>query len=222
MASPLPSPNSSGPRKEREFEALLATLFRQHGWRVKREPLLDGKTADLSVARGDQRYVIEIKCASEGRPDRLVPLLSQAILQARAYAQASPESAAPLAVVAAPARHAARRRRRIQDAAHRPRLSGSPANGTEIGLAGLAVQDARLSLRCREPAMSITSQTVLDSVFAGYLDQEKSVPDNEALREMAAKSNMSVAAVKDAFAAKWRAAGNLDDPFGRNPEDDED
>ena len=103
MASPLPSPNSSGPRKEREFEALVANLFRQHGWRVKREPLLDGKTADLSVARGDQRYVIEIKCASEGRPDRLVPLLSQAILQARAYAQASPESAAPLAVVAAPA-----------------------------------------------------------------------------------------------------------------------
>src|ERR1700679_691992 len=103
MASPLPSPNSSGPRKEREFEALVANLFRQNGWRVKREPLLDGKTADLSVARGDQRYVIEIKAASEGRPDRLVPLLSQAILQVRAYAQAFPESAAPLAVVAAPA-----------------------------------------------------------------------------------------------------------------------
>jgi hypothetical protein len=57
---------------------------------------------DLVVARDNHRYIIELKAASEGRPDRLVPLLSQAILQVRAYAQAFPESAVPLAVVAAP------------------------------------------------------------------------------------------------------------------------
>jgi hypothetical protein len=103
MASLFSNPNSPGPRSEREFEDLVANLFRQHGWRVKREPSLANKRADLAIARGTQRYIVEIKTASEGRPDRLVPLLSQAILQAQAFAQASPESAAPLAVVAAPA-----------------------------------------------------------------------------------------------------------------------
>jgi hypothetical protein len=102
MASPLPNPISPGARSERDYLDLLAGLFRQHGWRVKKEPKLADKEVDLVVARGNHRYIIELKAASEGRPDRLVPLLSQAILQVRAYAQAFPESAAPLAVVAAP------------------------------------------------------------------------------------------------------------------------
>ena len=100
---PLSNPNSPGPRSEREFEDLVAHLFRHHGWRVKKEHSLADKRVDLVVARGNERYIIELKAASEGRPDRLVPLLSQAILQARAYAKAFPEPAAPLAVIAAPA-----------------------------------------------------------------------------------------------------------------------
>jgi hypothetical protein len=92
-----------GAHSGREFEDLLANLFRQHGWRVKKEPMLADKGADIVVARANHRYIIECKVASEGRPDRLVPLLSQAILQARAYALAFPKPAAPLAVVAAPA-----------------------------------------------------------------------------------------------------------------------
>jgi len=103
MASPLSNPNSPGAHSGREFEDLVANLFRQHGWRVKKEPMPADKSADIVIARGNQRYIIECKVASEGRPDRLVPLLSQAILQARAYAQAFPKPAAPLAVVAAPA-----------------------------------------------------------------------------------------------------------------------
>jgi len=103
MASPLSNPNSPGAHSGREFEDLVANLFRQHGWRVKKEPMPADKSADIVIARGNQRYIIECKVASEGRPDRLVPLLSQAILQARAYAQAFPEPAAPLAVVGAPA-----------------------------------------------------------------------------------------------------------------------
>ena len=47
------------------------------------------------------RYVVELKVTSEGRRDRLVPLLAQAILQARAIVRHSP-SAIPLAVIAAP------------------------------------------------------------------------------------------------------------------------
>jgi hypothetical protein len=103
MVSPLSNPNPPGPRSEREFEDLVANLFRQHGWGVKKRQSLADRGVDLVVVRGNERYIIEVKAASEGRPDRLVPLLSQAILQARAYAQAFPEPAAPLAVVAAPA-----------------------------------------------------------------------------------------------------------------------
>jgi len=103
MASLLSNPNSPGPRIEREFEDVVVKLFRENGWRVKKEPMLADKGADIVVARGNQRYIIECKVASEGRPDRLVPLLSQAILQARVYAQALSKPAAPLAIVAAPA-----------------------------------------------------------------------------------------------------------------------
>jgi hypothetical protein len=45
--------------------------------------------------------VVEVKSAAEGRRDRLIPLLSQAILQAQAFAKRSPKPVAPLAIVAA-------------------------------------------------------------------------------------------------------------------------
>lgn len=89
-------------RSEQEYLALLTDLFRQNGWRVRIGPRFGIKEADLFVSRGDIRYVIELKVASEGRRDRLVPLLAQAILQARSVANASPQPAAPLAVIAAP------------------------------------------------------------------------------------------------------------------------
>jgi len=103
MVAQHSKPNSPGARSEREFEDLVVNLFRKHGWRVKKQHSIADKHVDLVVARGDDRYIIELKAASEGRPDRLLPLLSQAILQVRAYAQALPKPAAPLAVVAAPA-----------------------------------------------------------------------------------------------------------------------
>ena len=100
MASRISKAN---PRSGREADDLVANLFRQHGWRVKKEHSLADKRVDLVVSRGGERYIVECKVASEGRSDRLVPLLSQAILQARVYAQGLSEPAAPLAVVAAPA-----------------------------------------------------------------------------------------------------------------------
>jgi hypothetical protein len=102
MARPISSPRSSQPRSERDYLDLLAALLRQHGWKVEKEHSAVDKRFDLAIARRDQRYIVELKAASEGRPDRLVPLLSQAILEVRAFAQASSESAAPLAVIAAP------------------------------------------------------------------------------------------------------------------------
>ncbi len=84
------------------YEQWLAGLFRQNGWRVKVHPSLGSRQADLLISRDGRRYIVELKVASEGRGDRLVPLFAQAILQARAMAAASPEPAAALAVVAAP------------------------------------------------------------------------------------------------------------------------
>jgi len=63
--------------------------------------------------------------------------------------------------------------------------------------------------------------TILDTLLLGHL-HEQAVPNDAELRAMAAHAGTDVEAVKDAFAKKWREAGNLDDPFGRNPPEDED
>jgi hypothetical protein len=87
-----------------EFEQLLAGIFRRAGWRVVRQPQPQSRDlqADLVVDAGDKQYVIELKSSAEGRRDRLIPLMSQAILEAQAVARQFPERVVPLAVVAAP------------------------------------------------------------------------------------------------------------------------
>jgi Holliday junction resolvase len=84
-----------------EFESIVADAFRKAGWRVRRQPAAGDMRADLVVDEGAKKYVVEVKSASEGRRDRLIPLLSQAILEAQSFARRFPERAAPLAVVAA-------------------------------------------------------------------------------------------------------------------------
>jgi len=99
VSSSIPSPALSS---EQEYLDLLADLFRLDGWRVKAAPRFGHREADLLVSHNGLRYVVELKVARESRRDRVVPLLAQAILQARASAHASPQPAAPLAVIAAP------------------------------------------------------------------------------------------------------------------------
>src|ERR1039457_2564732 len=84
-----------------EFAIILADIIRKAGWRVRRHPTVGDMRADFIANTGGRTYIIEIKGASEGRRDRLIPLLSQAILQAQAYARLFPEPAVPFAVVAA-------------------------------------------------------------------------------------------------------------------------
>lgn len=84
---------------ESEFESLLAGLFRRAGWRVRRQGLGE-RGADFIIDSGEKEYVVELKRSAEGRRDRLIPLLSQAILQAQAAAQHFSESAIPVAIVA--------------------------------------------------------------------------------------------------------------------------
>lgn len=98
-----PSKPSAPSRNEQDYLAMLADHFRRSNWRVdERGSLGSGKQVDLVVSRDGIRYIVELKASSEGRRDRLVPLLAQAILEAKSIAQACPEPAAPLAVIAAP------------------------------------------------------------------------------------------------------------------------
>lgn len=73
-------------------------LFEAAGWETTRESTAGEMRADLQVRKAAHRYVVEIKATSEARPDRVVALLSQAILQARAYAREY-AGAKPMAVV---------------------------------------------------------------------------------------------------------------------------
>src|ERR1700677_2265548 len=82
-----------GERAEGQFDGILADAFRNAGWRVRRH-LPAG--ADFVLDAKGKTYVVELKAASEGRRDRLIPLLSQAILEARTFAQHLPEPAVPI------------------------------------------------------------------------------------------------------------------------------
>lgn len=76
----------------------VGQALHQSGWDVQYAHSPMDVTADLVVQKGATRYVVKVNALSEGRPDRVLPLLSQAILQAQFYA-ASEQAAKPLAVV---------------------------------------------------------------------------------------------------------------------------
>jgi hypothetical protein len=83
-----------------EFEQMLASAFRKAGLRVKRPVSAVDDGADLVFEKDGTKYLVQLKVSSEGRSDRLIPLLSQAVLQARSHARQS-GGATPVAVVAA-------------------------------------------------------------------------------------------------------------------------
>ena len=83
---------------DHELEPLLPEkqvehVFSEAGWSVA-----PGEHADLVVRRGKFVYLVEVKRASEGRADRIIPNISQAVLQVRLYAQKLPK-ASPLVVL---------------------------------------------------------------------------------------------------------------------------
>ncbi len=78
-------------------EDFVAGLFESHGWKIAASSR-GGSGPDLTVQRGTQRFVVEVKAIAEGRADRVIPLLAQAILQAQAYALDA-GNAQPLAVI---------------------------------------------------------------------------------------------------------------------------
>jgi len=84
-------------RAEFKAEDLVAELFSAHGWKVQRQLDIGPYEADFLIRKGRRAFVVEVKAHSEGRGDRVIPLLSHAILQARAYAAAL--KVQPMAVV---------------------------------------------------------------------------------------------------------------------------
>ena len=99
MDNSHPSAKFDALRRQTEAEALLCQAFEQAGWRVSRHPAgQKGHRPDFIVRQPGASYAVELKIGAEGRSDRLIPLWSQACLQAARVAGEH----APLAVVAAP------------------------------------------------------------------------------------------------------------------------
>ncbi len=98
MSHHFPSPHHEN---EDEFAQLVAELLREHGWKVLEQPGDKDLRADLVAERSGKKYVFEIKRASEGRRDRVIPLLSQAALEAAHLSNQLPGKSFPVAVVVA-------------------------------------------------------------------------------------------------------------------------
>jgi hypothetical protein len=85
--------------KEAQVESLVAEVFRRGGWKVRKKPDVGDGKPDLIAEHAGRKYVIEIKRSSEGRKDRLIPLVSQAILQAQEWARHLPGHPVGVAIV---------------------------------------------------------------------------------------------------------------------------
>ncbi len=79
--------------------AKLTSFFEQEGAEyTEAEQSPTGPDIDGEIIKGGVRYTVEVKSLTEGRTDRVIPLLSQAILQAQRYA-AELKGAKPMAVL---------------------------------------------------------------------------------------------------------------------------
>jgi hypothetical protein len=93
-----------GPKRHYSSEARFLHIMRkqleENGWEIEVEPPRHGEP-DFLLAKGALRYVVELKAAPDGKRARLLPSLSQAILQSRYQSRSGP-ALRPLAVVMAP------------------------------------------------------------------------------------------------------------------------
>jgi hypothetical protein len=84
-----------------QFGRIVANLFREDGWKVHEEPREKNVAPDFLVLGHGKKLVVELKRASEGRKDRVIPLLSQAALEAVHYSRVIPGHPVPVAIVGA-------------------------------------------------------------------------------------------------------------------------
>jgi hypothetical protein len=87
---------------EAQLEHLVADAFREQGWRVSAEPRgSEDARPDFVASAHGKKLIIEFKRASEGRKDRVIPLLSQAALDAIYQSRRIPGHSIPVAIVGA-------------------------------------------------------------------------------------------------------------------------
>jgi hypothetical protein len=86
---------------EAQFGRIVANLFLEDGWKVFEEPREKNVAPDFLMSRHGKKLVVELKRASEGRKDRVIPLLSQAALEAVHYSRVIPGHPVPVAIVGA-------------------------------------------------------------------------------------------------------------------------
>lgn len=99
MQNPELFSKSTGAQRWEHAARELKRILQAAGWRVK--PLAREREfeADLLIRRSKIAYAVELKAGSEGRSDRLIPLLSQAVLQLK---RDPSKKVLSLAVVSAP------------------------------------------------------------------------------------------------------------------------
>ena len=98
MPSRYPNPSIAS---EAQLGRVVANLFREEGWKVVEEPREKNVAPDFLISGRGKKFVVELKRASEGRKDRVIPLLSQAALEAAHYSRIMHGHPLPLAIVAA-------------------------------------------------------------------------------------------------------------------------
>ena len=142
--------DQSSAGRRRRAESQVAAVFQGAGWQVHHTP--SGRFApDMVVHRGDVAYAVALKAASEGRSDRLIPLLAMAVLHA---ARSARKNQLPLAVVFAP-KIATRAAEQLLQFAR------DYANHVAVG-----VIDAEGLRRFSEPALQALDSTVIASRVA--------------------------------------------------------
>ncbi|MGB2629433.1 MAG: hypothetical protein WAK20_21810 [Candidatus Acidiferrum sp.] len=130
----MPNPSSAENNKA-QLEHLVAAAFREQGWRVSAElrGSEDARPDFVASARG-KKLIIEFKRASEGRKDRVIPLLSQAALDAGYQSRRIPGHPIPVAIVGA---------NRISEAVAEEALEFMRERAPEIGIGLLDLEGFR-------------------------------------------------------------------------------
>jgi hypothetical protein len=98
MPARYPNPSIAN---EAQLGRVVANLFREGGWKVVENPREKNVAPDFLVSGRGKKFVVELKRASEGRKDRVIPLLSQAALEAAHYSRVMQGHPVPVAIVAA-------------------------------------------------------------------------------------------------------------------------
>jgi hypothetical protein len=101
MENPDFSSKSSQAKRWQLAADRLKLILESAGWKVKGIDRRGRSEGDFRVRRGRIEYSIELKAASEGRADRLIPLVAQAALQLM-HGESGSKNPSRLAVVSAP------------------------------------------------------------------------------------------------------------------------